>query len=61
MGPLLYAVLDPEHGSASLSQAEELCRVARPLDFPLIISPETRVYHLLRIHAVGDGNGTSNY
>jgi 4-hydroxy-2-oxoheptanedioate aldolase len=43
-----YAVLDLEHGSASLSQAEELCRVARLLDFPLIIRPEASVYHLLR-------------
>lgn len=43
-----YAVLDLEHGSATLSQAEDLCRVARLLDFPLIIRPEASVYHLLR-------------
>src|SRR4029079_8910583 len=43
-----YAVLDMEHGAATLPMAEELCRSARLLDFPLIIRPETSVYHVLR-------------
>jgi 2-keto-3-deoxy-L-rhamnonate aldolase RhmA len=43
-----YAILDLEHGSASLPMAEELCRVARLIDFPLIIRPEASVYHLIR-------------
>ncbi|HZT30179.1 MAG TPA: aldolase/citrate lyase family protein [Bryobacteraceae bacterium] len=43
-----YAVLDLEHGSATLAQVEDLCRVARLLDFPLIVRPEASVYHLLR-------------
>jgi 2-keto-3-deoxy-L-rhamnonate aldolase RhmA len=43
-----YAILDMEHGSASLRTAEELCRTARLLDFPLIIRPEASLYHLLR-------------
>lgn len=43
-----YAVLDLEHGSASLPVVEELCRVARLIDFPLIIRPESSVYHLVR-------------
>ena len=43
-----YAVLDLEHGSATLTQAEELCRVARLLDFPLIVRPEAIVFHVIR-------------
>jgi 2-keto-3-deoxy-L-rhamnonate aldolase RhmA len=43
-----YAVLDMEHGSATLNQAEDLCRVARLLDFPLIVRPEASVYHVVR-------------
>ena len=43
-----FAVLDMEHGSASLRTAEEFCRTARLLDFPLIIRPEASVYHLVR-------------
>ena len=43
-----FAVLDMEHGSASLRTAEEFCRTARLLDFPLLIRPEASVYHLLR-------------
>jgi 2-keto-3-deoxy-L-rhamnonate aldolase RhmA len=43
-----YAILDMEHGSGSLHTAEELCRTARLLDFPLIIRPEASLYHLLR-------------
>jgi 2-keto-3-deoxy-L-rhamnonate aldolase RhmA len=43
-----YAVLDLEHGSCSLSQAEELCRTARLLNFPLLIRPEGCIFHLLR-------------
>lgn len=43
-----YALLDMEHGSASLRTAEELCRTARLLDLPLIIRPEASQYHLLR-------------
>lgn len=43
-----YAVLDLEHGSASLATVEELCRVARLMEFPLIIRPESSVYHLVR-------------
>lgn len=43
-----FALLDLEHGSASLPQVEELCRVARLLEFPLIIRPEAALYHLIR-------------
>jgi 2-keto-3-deoxy-L-rhamnonate aldolase RhmA len=43
-----YAILDMEHGSASLRTAEELCRTARLLGFTLIIRPEASLYHLLR-------------
>jgi 2-keto-3-deoxy-L-rhamnonate aldolase RhmA len=43
-----YAVLDLEHGSATLTQVEDLCRIARLLDFPLIIRPEAVVFHLIR-------------
>lgn len=43
-----YAILDMEHGSATLQIAEELCRTARLLDFPLIIRPEASLYHLIR-------------
>jgi 2-keto-3-deoxy-L-rhamnonate aldolase RhmA len=43
-----YAVLDMEHGAVSLPMAEELCRTARLLDFPLIIRPEASVFHLVR-------------
>jgi 4-hydroxy-2-oxoheptanedioate aldolase len=41
-------VLDMEHGSASPSVAEELCRIARLIDLPLILRPEASLYHLLR-------------
>lgn len=43
-----YAVLDLEHGSCSLRQAEELCRTARLLNFPLLIRPEGCIFHVLR-------------
>jgi 2-keto-3-deoxy-L-rhamnonate aldolase RhmA len=43
-----FAILDMEHGAASLRQAEELCRTARLLEFPLLIRPEATLYHLLR-------------
>ncbi len=43
-----FAVLDMEHSSASLRTAEELCRTARLLDFPLLIRPEAALYHLIR-------------
>ena len=43
-----YAVLDMEHGAVTLPMAEELCRTARLLDFPLLIRPEASVYHVLR-------------
>jgi 2-dehydro-3-deoxyglucarate aldolase/4-hydroxy-2-oxoheptanedioate aldolase len=43
-----YAVLDLEHGPCSLRDAEELCRTARLLGFPLLIRPEGCVFHLLR-------------
>jgi 2-keto-3-deoxy-L-rhamnonate aldolase RhmA len=43
-----FAILDMEHGSASSRTAEELCRTARLLEFPLIIRPEASLYHLLR-------------
>ncbi len=43
-----YAVLDLEHGSCSLRQAEELCRTARLLDFPLLIRPEACVFHVIK-------------
>jgi 4-hydroxy-2-oxoheptanedioate aldolase len=43
-----FAILDLEHGSASLPMVEEQCRVARLLDFPLIIRPEASSYYVLR-------------
>ncbi|MEW5979938.1 MAG: aldolase/citrate lyase family protein [Acidobacteriota bacterium] len=43
-----FAVLDMEHGAATLQAAEELCRTARLLDFPLLIRPEASLYHLVR-------------
>lgn len=43
-----FVVLDMEHGSATLSMAEELCRTARLLDLPLLIRAEASLYHLLR-------------
>ena len=43
-----YAVLDLEHGSCGLRQAEELCRTARLLDFPLLIRPEACVFHVIK-------------
>jgi 2-keto-3-deoxy-L-rhamnonate aldolase RhmA len=42
------AILDMEHGAATLADAENLCRTARLLDFPLILRAEASVYHLLR-------------
>ena len=45
------AILDMEHGAASLPMAENLCRTARLLDFPLILRAEASVYHLLRKYA----------
>lgn len=44
-------ILDMEHGSASLRDAEELCRTARLLDLPLILRAEASVYHVLRKYA----------
>lgn len=43
-----YAVLDLEHSSCDLRTAEELCRTARLLDFPLLIRPEGAVHHLVK-------------
>jgi 2-keto-3-deoxy-L-rhamnonate aldolase RhmA len=43
-----FALLDMEHGSASLREAEELCRTARLLELPLLLRPEASHYHLLR-------------
>jgi 2-keto-3-deoxy-L-rhamnonate aldolase RhmA len=43
-----FAILDMEHGAASFRQAEELCRTARLLGFPLLIRPEATLYHILR-------------
>jgi 2-keto-3-deoxy-L-rhamnonate aldolase RhmA len=43
-----YAVLDLEHGAASLKEVEELCRTARLLHFPLIVRPEGSIFHLVR-------------
>lgn len=43
-----YAVLDLEHGSCGLRQAEELCRTARLLKFPLLIRPEACVFHVIK-------------
>jgi len=42
------AILDMEHGAATLADAEALCRTARLLDFPLILRAEAAVYHVLR-------------
>src|SRR5690348_9532442 len=43
-----YVVVDLEHGSATLSMVEALCRTARLIDLPLILRPESCVFHLLR-------------
>jgi 2-keto-3-deoxy-L-rhamnonate aldolase RhmA len=43
-----YAVVDLEHGAASLPQVEELCRIARLIGFPLIVRPEGSIFHLVR-------------
>lgn len=43
-----FVLLDMEHSSASLRTAEELCRTARLLGLPLILRPESTIYHLLR-------------
>lgn len=43
-----YAVLDLEHSSCDLRTAEELCRTARLLDFPLLVRPEASVHHLVK-------------
>jgi 2-keto-3-deoxy-L-rhamnonate aldolase RhmA len=43
-----FAMLDLEHGSTSLPQVEEICRVARLLDFPLLLRPEASLFHLIR-------------
>ena len=43
-----YAVLDLEHSSCDLRTAEELCRTARLLDFPVLIRPEASVHHLIK-------------
>ncbi|MBS1873301.1 MAG: hypothetical protein JSU00_08800 [Acidobacteria bacterium] len=43
-----FAVLDMEHGSATLPQAEELCRVARLIDFPLLLRPESSLFHTMK-------------
>ena len=41
-------IVDLEHGSASLTMVEELCRTGRLLDLPIILRPEASIYHLLR-------------
>lgn len=46
-----FVVLDLEHGSASLTEAENLCLVARLLDLPLIIRAEASRYERLRKYA----------
>ena len=43
-----YAVLDLEHGAATLKEVEELCCAGRMLDFPLLIRPEGSIFHLVR-------------
>jgi 2-keto-3-deoxy-L-rhamnonate aldolase RhmA len=43
-----FAMLCCEHGSADLTKIEEICRTARLLDLPLLIRPESAVYHLIR-------------
>jgi 2-keto-3-deoxy-L-rhamnonate aldolase RhmA len=43
-----FVMLDMEHGSCSLRQAEELCRTARLLALPLILRPEIAEYHVMR-------------
>ncbi len=43
-----YAVLDLEHSSCNPSQAEELFRTARLLDFPLLVRPEAAVHHMIK-------------
>src|ERR1700730_4870784 len=43
-----FVLLDMEHGSVSLKEAEELCRTARLLDFPLILRPESAQYYVDR-------------
>lgn len=43
-----FAMLDMEHGSTTLAAAEEICRVARLIDFPILIRPEASIFHLIR-------------
>lgn len=43
-----FAVLDLEHGAVAWPQVAEVCRVARLIEFPLIIRPETGIYHVIR-------------
>lgn len=43
-----FVMLDMEHGSCSLQQAEELCRSARLLGLPLVLRPEIAQYHIIR-------------
>jgi 2-keto-3-deoxy-L-rhamnonate aldolase RhmA len=43
-----FVVLDMEHGSCSLREAEELCRTARLLELPLVLRPEAAQYHVIR-------------
>lgn len=43
-----FAVLDMEHGSTSMPVVEEACRVARLIEFPLIIRTEAGLYHPIR-------------
>ena len=43
-----YAVLDMEHSTCDLRTAEDLCRTARLLEFPLLIRPEASVHHLVK-------------
>jgi 2-keto-3-deoxy-L-rhamnonate aldolase RhmA len=45
---LHMAVLDMEHSSCDLRTAEEFCRTARLLDFPLLIRPEASVHYVVK-------------
>jgi 4-hydroxy-2-oxoheptanedioate aldolase len=43
-----FVILDMEHGSATLTMADDLCRLARVLELPLILRAEASQYPLLR-------------
>ena len=43
-----FVFVDCEHGAATTREIEELCRVARLVDLPVLLRVESAVYHLIR-------------